>query len=71
MCLYALHHMHWERQARDPRFAIVLVGQIEFCRGCVLDHRLRAKIVDCLNEQMRLLPTHEIDVAHWASGIAR
>ena len=63
--------MHRERQARDPRFAVKLVLQIELGGGCVLHDGLRAEVVDGLDEQMRLLPAHEVDVAHRPAGIAR
>src|SRR5262245_48995145 len=58
----ALDYLHRERQAGDPGSASELVPQIELGRGGIIDAGLGAKVVDHLDQQMRLVAAHQIDV---------
>ena len=66
-----LDHVHRERQPGDPGFAVALVLQVELGRGGVVDAGFGAEVVDGLDQQMRLLPAHQVDVAHRPPRIAR
>jgi len=66
----ALDHMHVERQPGNPGFAVVFVPQVELSRGRVLDAGLGAEVVDGLDEQVRLLPAHQVDAANRPSRVA-
>jgi hypothetical protein len=68
---HAFDDVHRERQPRDPRIARSLVLQVELRRGCVVDLRLGAEVVRRADEQVGLLPAHEIDVPERTSRVAR
>ena len=67
----ALDHMHREGQACHPRCERGLIRQIEVRRGDIVDTGLCAQIVRDIDQEMRLLPIHQVDKAHGAVSIAR
>ena len=69
--LDALDHMHRERQPGDPGFAVAFVLQVELGRGGVIDAGFGAEVVDGLDQQVRLLAAHQVDVAHLAAAHRR
>ena len=68
--LHPFDDMDRERYAGDPRRAGELVGHIKFSGRRIFDACLGAEIVAGLDEEMGLLPAHQIDVAHWPTRIA-
>src|SRR6266542_3298387 len=54
-----------EGEPRDPRFSCSLVRQIELGGRGVMRPRLRAQVVLELDHQVRLLPAHQVNIAHW------
>jgi hypothetical protein len=68
--LEPLDDLNGEGELGDPRAARQPVLQIEFGRGCVLDFGDRAHVVVGRDQQMRLLATHQVDIAHVAARIA-
>src|SRR6185369_11210566 len=61
---YSLDTMYGERKLRDPGFASKLVSEIKLRGRRVFDLCLSAQIVTRLDKQMRLLPSHQVDVSH-------
>ena len=59
-------HRKW--QASDPWFSVLFVGEIELGGGRVLHLGFGSQVVRGLDEQMRLLPAHQIDVAHGSAA---
>ena len=69
--LHPLYHMDGEWKPGYPRMAVALILQVEPCRRRVLYPRFCSQIVAHLNEQVRLLRFHQIDVAQRSMGLAR
>src|SRR5262245_10924473 len=59
-----------KRDLRYPGFTRRLVGEVELCRRSILDYCFCSQIVLGGHEQVRLLPTHKVDVAHRPDRIA-
>jgi len=59
-----------KRKFRSPWLSGQFVCEIELGRRRVGDGRLRAEIVHRLDQQMRLLAAHKVDVANGLTGIA-
>ena len=66
-----LDAMNRKRQLRDPRLSRGFVGEVELGGGRVLNGRLGTEVVARLDEQVRFLSAHQIDVAHLPSAMAR
>ena len=66
-----LDDVHRERQARDPRPAGALVGEVEPRRRRVRDRASRApRLFSHPHEQVRLRAAHQVDVAQRAPRVA-
>ena len=63
--------MDWEGQLGDPGSAGLLILQVKPGGGSIGDFGFAAEVVDGLDEQIRLLPAHEVDVADGAARVAR
>lgn len=61
LCLVDTVDRKW--QSRDPRFSIVLCIKVESCRRCIRYLPLQSQVVCVPFQQVRLLPTHEVDVS--------
>jgi hypothetical protein len=68
--LEALDDVDRERELRDPRGAGAPIREIEPRRGRVPNPSLRSHVVDDRDEQVRLRPAHQVDVAHRVRRIA-
>jgi hypothetical protein len=66
-----LDDMHRERQLRHPGVAVLAVLQIKFGGGLVLNLCLSLHVVRRVDEEVRLLPVHEIDIAHGPPRVRR
>ena len=69
--LHALDHMHGEGKPGHPRFPCELVGEVELGGGRVLNPSLGAEVVDRLDQEVRLLAAHQVDVTHRPARVAR
>jgi hypothetical protein len=63
--------MDGERQPRDPRRSSEVVGDVELRRRGVLHDRFRAHVVTQADQQVRLLPAHQVDVPHRPPHVSR
>src|SRR5262245_28073287 len=67
---HLLDTMDRERQPRDPWLPIEFILQVEPGGWRVLNLGFGAKIVPGLDEQVRLLPAHQINVKHLPPRVA-
>ena len=63
--------MDWEGQLGDPGCSGLLILQIKLGGRSIRDLGFAAEVVDGLDEQMRFLPAHEVDIADGAARVAR
>ena len=66
-----LDHVNGERELGDPRRAGELVGEIELGGRYVMNPGFGAEVVDRFDQQVRLLPAHQVDVAQRPARVAR
>src|SRR5215203_3091656 len=60
----ALDHVHREGQPGDPGLPCQFVCQVKPRGGDISHVGFSAQVVHRLNEKVRLLPTHQVNVAH-------
>src|SRR5215213_1926221 len=61
---YTLYQRNRKRKLCYPRFSGKLVGEIEFCRRCIVDKSLSSQVILHMHHEVRFLIPHQLDVAH-------
>src|SRR5437660_113482 len=68
--LNALDHLDRERKPGNPGKSGLLIGEIKCRGGRVIDKDFGTEVIDYLDQQVWLLPAHQIDIPHWLLAIA-